>query len=70
MDIINSDEGGRFLKNQTRNMICEIKDHNKIKLYDNFVWASHNQIVELINQNKMTIEARNLFASCNVDKIK
>ena len=70
MDIINSDEGGRFLKNQTRNMICEIKDHNKINLYDNFVWASHNQVVELINQNKMTIEARNLFASCNVDKIK
>ena len=70
MDIINSDEGGRFLKNQTRNMICEIKDHNKINLYDNFIWASHNQVVELINQNKMTIEARNLFASCNVDKIK
>ena len=70
MDIINSDEGGRFLKNQTRNMICEIKEHNKINLYDNFVWASHNQVIELINQNKMTIEARNLFASCNVDKIK
>ncbi len=70
MDIINSDEGGRFLKNQTRNMVCEIKDHNKINLNDNFVWASHNQVIELINQNKMTIEARNLFASCNVDKIK
>ena len=70
MDIINSDEGGRFFKNQTRNMICEIKDYNKIKLNDNFVWASHNQVIELINQNKMTIEARNLFASCNIDKIK
>ena len=70
MDIINSDEGGRFLKNQTRNMICEIKDHKKINLNENFVWASHNQVIELINQNKMTIEARNLFASCNIDKIK
>ena len=69
MDIINSDEGGRFLKNQTRNMICEIKDYRKIKLYENFIWASHNQIVELINQNKLTIEARNLFACCNIDKI-
>ncbi len=69
MDIINSDEGGRFLKNQTRNMICEIKDYKKIKLYENFIWASHNQIIELINQNKMTIEARNLFACCNIDKI-
>ncbi len=69
MDIINSDEGGRFLKNQTRNMICEIKNHKKINLNDNFIWASHNQVIELINQNKMTIEARNLFACCNIDKI-
>ncbi len=70
MDIINSDEGGRFLKNQTRNMICEIKNYKKIELNENYVWASHNQIIDLINQNKMTIEARNLFACCNIDKIQ
>ena len=69
MDIINSDEGGRFFKNQTRNMICEIKNYKKIELNENYVWASHNQIIDLINQNKMTIEARNLFACCNIDKI-
>ena len=70
LDIINSDEGGRFLKNQTRNIICEVKDHKKIQIKDNFVWASHNQMIELISQNKMSIEARNLFASYNIDKIK
>ncbi len=69
MNIVNSDEGGRFLKNQTRNIICEIKDFKKIRLYENFIWASHNQVIDLINQNKMTIEARNLFACCNIDKI-
>ncbi len=69
LDIINSDEGGRFLKNQTRNIICEVKEYKKINIKDKFIWASHNQIVELINQNKITIEARNLFASYNIDKI-
>ena len=70
LDIINSDEGGRFLKNETRNIICEVKDHKKIQIKDNFIWASHNQMIELISQNKMSIEARNLFASYNIDKIK
>ncbi len=69
MNIINSDEGGRFLKNQTRNMIAEINNFKKVKLKENFIWASHNQVIELINRNKMTIEARNLFACCNIDKI-
>ena len=69
MDVVNSDEGGRFLNNQTRNMIREIKDLKKINLTKDFTWASHNQVVNLINQNKMTIEARNLFACYNIDKI-
>lgn len=70
VDIVNSDEGGRFFKNQTRNIICEIKNHKKLSVNKNFIWASHNQVVTLIKQNKMTIEARKLFASYNIDKIK
>jgi len=69
LDVVNSDEGGRFLKNQIRNIICEIKDFNKINLTENFIWASHNQVVDLIANDKMTIESRNLFASYNIDKI-
>lgn len=69
MDLVNSDEGGRFLNNQTRNMINEIKDYKKINLNKNFIWASHNQVINLIKQNKITIEARNLFACYNIDKI-
>jgi len=69
MDLVNSDEGGRFLNNQTRNLINEIKDYKKINLNKNFIWASHNQVIDLIKQNKITIEARNLFACYNIDKI-
>jgi dTDP-4-dehydro-6-deoxy-alpha-D-glucopyranose 2,3-dehydratase len=69
-NVINSDEGGRFFKNQSRNIVCETNNHNKIKLKKNFIWASHNQLIELINKNLLTIEARNLFASFNIEKIK
>ena len=69
-DVVNSDEGGRFFKNQSRNLICELKYFNKIKLQKNYIWASHNQLIELINKNLLTIEARNLFASFNIEKIK
>ena len=69
-DITHSDEGGRFYNNQSRNIIKTIKDTKNLKLKDNFVWVSHNQIVDLIKKNLLTIEARNLFACFNIDNIK
>ncbi len=66
---INSDEGGRFYKNETNNLIRILKETEKIKKFENFIWVSHNQFVGLIKKNLITIEARNLFACCNIDKI-
>ena len=66
---INSDEGGRFFKNETHNLIYHLKDKKSLSLTDNYKWASHNQIIDLINKNLLTIEARNLFASFNIAKI-
>ena len=66
---INSDEGGRFYKNESHNLISFISKKDKIILPKNFKWASHNQVIELIKKNLLTIEARNLFASFNIDKI-
>jgi len=70
LDVINSDEGGRFFKNETRNMIAFLKNEKKINFPKNYIWASHNQLVKLINKNLLSIEARKLFASFNIDKIK
>ena len=70
LDVINSDEGGRFFKNETRNMIAFLKNENKLILSKDYIWVSHNQLVELIKKNLLSIEARNLFASFNIDKIK
>ncbi|WP_435149793.1 NDP-hexose 2,3-dehydratase family protein [Candidatus Pelagibacter bacterium nBUS_32] len=66
---MNSDEGGRFFKNETHNLIKFLKEKEKVRLAKNFKWASHNQVIDLIKRNLLTIEARNLFASFNIDKI-
>ena len=70
IDVVNSDEGGRFYRNETRNIVSELKGTKSISLTKKYIWASHNQIVNLIRQNLLSIEARNLFASFNIDKIK
>ena len=69
LDVINSDEGGRFFKNESRNIICVLKKQININSSKKYIWASHNQVINLIDQNKLSIEARNLFASFNIDKI-
>ena len=70
INFINSDEGGRFYKNETHNSICVLNSKENLSLKKNFIWASHNQVINLINKNLLSIEARNLFASFNIDKIK
>ena len=70
INFINSDEGGRFYKNETHNSICFLRSKDKLALKKYFIWVSHNQVVDLINKNLLSIEARNLFASFNIDKIK
>ena len=47
-----------------------LNDYRKINFPKTYIWVSHNQIIELINKNLLTIEARNLFACFNIDKIK
>ena len=70
IDVVNSDEGGRFYRNETRNIVSMLKSKKGLNLTKKYIWASHNQIVDLISQNLLSIEARNLFASFNIDKIK
>ena len=65
-----SDEGGRFYRNETYNLIKILNKKEKFIKKKNFYWFSHNQVIELINKNLLSIEARNLFACFNIDKIK
>ena len=64
-DNILSDEGGRFYHSQIRYMACELEKRKDIKLPENYIWLSHNQIVDLVKKQKIDIEARLLFGIIN-----
>ena len=60
-----SDEGGRFYHSQIKYMVCKLKKDQNIDLPDNYIWLSQNQIIDLINKQKIDIEARLLFGIIN-----
>ena len=60
-----SDEGGRFYHSQIKYMACKLNKYQSIKLPDRYIWLSQNQIIDLINKQKIDIEARLLFGIIN-----
>jgi len=66
---IQSDEGGRFFHSQSKNIIVQIDEKEKIKLNQNYIWMSHNQILHFIQKGLFNIEARILFTCLNVKNI-
>ena len=64
-DNILSDEGGRFYHSQIKYMACKLHKNQNIKLPDSYIWLSQNQIIDLINKQKIDIEARLLFGIIN-----
>lgn len=70
IDVNNSDEGGRFNNNQTKNIVYEINGSiNKLEKL-NYIWISYNQMIELLKKKLLTIELRNLFGVLNLNKLK
>tara|TARA_B100000787_G_scaffold170166_1_gene164490 strand:+ start:617 stop:1888 length:1272 start_codon:yes stop_codon:yes gene_type:complete len=69
-DNILSDEGGRFYNCQIRYMISLIDFANIQNIPKNFMFLSHNQIVDMIKNKKLDIESRLLFACDNINYIK
>ena len=68
-DNILSDEGGRFYQCQIRYMVSKIINPDSITIPNNYIWISHNQIVDMISDKKLDIEARLLFTYSNLDYI-
>ena len=60
-----SDEGGRFYHSQIKYMACKLGNKQNIDLPDCYIWLSQNQIIDLINKQKVDIEARLLFGIIN-----
>ncbi len=68
-DNILSDEGGRFFHCQIRYVATLLKEDFNFKLPETYIWISQNQMVEMIKQKKIDIEARLLFGCINLKNI-
>lgn len=65
-DTCQSEEGGRFYREQNRNMIILCDESIPVEVPDNYIWMTLNQMKTFIKfNNYLNIQARNLIASIN-----
>lgn len=63
-DSMQSEEGGRFFKEQNRNVIVRVDDQFSIDLPENYFWMTLNQICRFMEfNNYVNISARNLISA-------
>jgi dTDP-4-dehydro-6-deoxy-alpha-D-glucopyranose 2,3-dehydratase len=63
-DTLQSEEGGRFYKEQNRNMIILAGDDVSVELPPNFIWMTLNQLNEFLKfNNYLNVQARSLIAA-------
>lgn len=63
-DALQSEEGGRFYREQNRNLIILAKDELPIELPANYIWMTLNQLYTFLKfNNYLNIQARSLIAS-------
>ena len=59
-----SEEGGRFYKEQNLNMIVEAKDDFPVEVHENYCWLTLNQLLTLIKfNNYLNMAARSLLSA-------
>jgi len=63
-DTLQSEEGGRFYREQNRNIIIKLGDSFSTEVPENFTWLTLNQLKKLIVfNNYVNIQARSLVAA-------
>lgn len=63
LDVLQSEEGGRFYHLQNRNMLVEIGEHQELAIPANYMWMTLAQVTELMRHSMFNIEARSLISS-------
>lgn len=62
-DVMLSEEGGRFYKNQNRNLIILVGDNTPLRESDRYRWMTLSQIMQFMRfNNYINIEARSLIS--------
>jgi oxidase EvaA len=63
-DVLQSEEGGRFYKEQNRNMIVEVGDDFPLDLPERYTWMTLRQIFKFLRfNNYLNIQARSLISA-------
>ena len=63
-DTFQSEEGGRFYREQNRNLIIEVEDSFSEKIPSNYMWMTLNQLNTFVSYNNyLNIQTRSLIAS-------
>lgn len=63
-DTMQSEEGGRFYKEQNRNLIIEIAEETTIEIPDHYIWMSLPQLKSFLKYNNyLNIAARSLISA-------
>lgn len=63
-DNLQSEEGGRFFREQNRNMVVLANDDLDVALPENFIWLTLSQLLTFIKYNNyINIQARSLIAA-------
>ena len=63
-DTMQSEEGGRFYREQNRNMIITVGQDFPNEIPDNFIWMTYNQIHTFMRfSNYVNIQARSLLSA-------
>ena len=67
-DTFQSEEGGRFFREQNRNMIVFAEDNFSEEIPDNFIWMTYSQLQTFIKHNNyINIQARSLMAALSFE---
>ena len=63
LDVMLSEEGGRFYHEQNRNLILQIEDDELKVIPDNYFWVDYGTLMQLVRMNNcLNIQLRNLVA--------
>jgi oxidase EvaA len=63
-DTLQSEEGGRFYREQNRNMIIEADENFPIQVLPNYKWISLHQLTIFLKfNNYLNIQSRSLIAA-------
>lgn len=62
-DSVQSEEGGRFFREQNRNLIIEADVDFPLEIPDNYIWVTYSQLSVFIKFNNfLNIQARSIFS--------